>query len=73
MQIGYLTAERAPLIGGRISRGEEVSAIFQGLAGATAYIRVRFGGGAPTLPMKATDPSPVDLPTRPDPRELLVP
>jgi hypothetical protein len=50
VQVGYLTAERAPWIGGRMNAGEEVEAIFQGLAGAAGYIRVRFGGGAPTLP-----------------------
>ncbi|WP_375382190.1 HIRAN domain-containing protein [uncultured Sphingomonas sp.] len=49
-QIGYLTAERAPWIGGRLRSGEEVAAVFQGVAGGAAYIRVAFGGRAPTLP-----------------------
>ena len=50
IQVGYLTAERAPWIGGKIAAGEEVIAIFQELSGAAAAIRIRFGGGAPTLP-----------------------
>lgn len=50
IQLGYLNAERAPYVGGRIARGEEVVAIFQAVTGAFAYVRVRFGGGVPTLP-----------------------
>lgn len=57
VQLGYVNAERAPYIGGRISRGEDVLAIFQGIEGESAFIRVRsafirvrFGGEAPTLP-----------------------
>ncbi len=50
VQLGYLSAERAPLVGARIRRGEEVAAIYQGLKGSVAYIRIRFGGGAPVLP-----------------------
>jgi hypothetical protein len=53
VQIGYLSAERAPYIAGRMSRGEDVAAIFQGMDGAAAFIRVRFGGGVPTLPAAA--------------------
>lgn len=53
VQVGYLTAERAPWIGARIRSGEEVVAVFQGLVDNAAYIRVRFGGGAPTLPPSA--------------------
>jgi hypothetical protein len=53
VQVGYLSAERAPLIGARIRRGEVVEAIYQGMKGAVAYIRVRFGGGRPTLPVVA--------------------
>jgi hypothetical protein len=49
-QIGYLSAERAPYIGGRMSRGEDAVAIFQGMGGGSALVRVRFGGGGPTLP-----------------------
>lgn len=50
VQLGYLTAERAPWIGARLRGGEEVAAVFQGLSRDVAYVRVRFGGGAPTLP-----------------------
>ena len=57
VQIGYLSAERAPYVGSRIARGEAVEAIFQGLDGGSAYIRVRFGGGVPTLPLPSDTPS----------------
>ncbi len=50
VQLGYLSAERAPYIGARLHRGEPVTAIFQGMAGAAAYIRVGFGEDRPTLP-----------------------
>ncbi|MBJ6123379.1 HIRAN domain-containing protein [Sphingomonas mollis] len=53
MKLGYVSAERAPYIGSRINRGEQVAAIFQGIHGGGAYIRVRFGGGLPTLPPAA--------------------
>lgn len=74
VQIGYLDAERAPYIGGRMSRGEEVAAIFQGMDGRRAYIRVRFGGAAPTLPPQtartAPDPArPPHPPRRTGPRD----
>ncbi|MGY2735191.1 HIRAN domain-containing protein [Sphingomonas sp. UYP23] len=49
-QLGYLTAERAPWIGGKILAGEEYVAIYQQPGVMAAVIRVRFGGGAPTLP-----------------------
>jgi len=52
-QLGYISAERCGWIGGRLRGGEEASAVFQGAAGAVAYCRVRFGGGAPTLPPSA--------------------
>lgn len=60
IQVGYLTAERAPYIGSRISR-EPYAAVFQGMADSAAYIRLRFGGGAPTLPppAEAKPPAPV--------------
>jgi hypothetical protein len=50
IQIGYLTAERAPWIGAKLEGGEDWQAVFQGLEGRAAYIRIRFGGGAPVLP-----------------------
>jgi hypothetical protein len=57
IQLGYLTAERAPWIGGRLRAGHPVTAVFQELTGRAAFIRVRFGGGDPTLPsaQPATD------------------
>lgn len=50
IQIGYLTAERAPWIGGKIRAGEIVRAVFQEETATAAIIRARFGGDAPTLP-----------------------
>ncbi|HEX8413787.1 MAG TPA: HIRAN domain-containing protein [Sphingomicrobium sp.] len=58
VQLGYVNAERAPYIGGRMSRGEDVVAIFQGIDGRLAFIRVRFGGEAPTLPPQPEKPTP---------------
>lgn len=58
VQLGYLSAERAPLVGARMRRGEEVAAIYQGLKGSVAYIRIRFGGGAPVLPPERKRPEP---------------
>ena len=52
VQMGYLSAERAPLIGRRMQQEEHV-AVFQALVGGMGYVRIRFGGGPPTLP----DPS----------------
>jgi hypothetical protein len=56
VQLGYVSAERAPFVGLRIGRGEDVAAIFQGIDGGSAFIRVRFGGGAPTLPALSSKP-----------------
>jgi len=53
VRIGYLTAERCGWIGARLARGEEAAAVFQELGRTAAVIRVRFGGGAPTLPEPA--------------------
>jgi hypothetical protein len=69
VQIGYLTAERAPWIGGRLRQGVPVVAMFQGMAGAVAYIRLRFGGEAPQRlpPITPTgDPTPVAAPEADD-------
>ncbi|WP_107045463.1 HIRAN domain-containing protein [Sphingomonas sp. STIS6.2] len=62
VQLSYVSAERAPLIGKRMKEGEAI-AVFQAMHGSGAYIRIRFGGGVPTLP----DPVP-DNPKRPPPR-----
>ena len=70
VQLGYVSAERASYIAGRMSRGEEVAAIFQGMDARAAFIRLRFGGGAPTLPIRPIAPtassSSDDLPDRPE-------
>lgn len=51
VQIGYLSSERCLWIGKRIRAGEEHEAMFQRLGTHAATVRVRFGGGAPTLPV----------------------
>ncbi|MBI0476172.1 hypothetical protein D9601_12530 [Sphingomonas sp. MA1305] len=70
VQLGYVSAERASFIAGRMSRGEEVAAIFQGMDGRAAFIRLRFGGGVPTLPIRpvtrTASSSSDDLPDRPE-------
>ena len=48
-QLGYVSTERAPLIGKRMNEGEAI-AVFQAMHGSGAYIRIQFGGGLPTLP-----------------------
>lgn len=58
-QLGYVTAERCGWIGARMQL-EGAAAIYQGLHGPAAYIRVRFGGGPPTLPT----PAPAGAPPR---------
>ncbi len=65
IQLGYLNAERAPYIGGRTSRGEDVVAIFQGINGGSAFIRVRFGGELPTLPPSPNEATAPRLPRPP--------
>lgn len=55
-QIGYLSVERVPWIGAKLGAGEEYEAVYQGLVGGAAWIRVRFGGGAPTLPVQRERP-----------------
>ncbi len=49
IQMGYLSAERAPLIGRRMQQEEHV-AVFQALVDSMGYVRIRFGGGVPTVP-----------------------
>lgn len=56
IQIGYVNAEKAPWIGGMIREGREVTAIFQGVAHNTAWVRVAFDGEAPTLPPQRDAP-----------------
>lgn len=49
VQMGYLSAERAPFIGRRMQQ-EDYAVVFQALAGSMGYVRIRFGGEAPNLP-----------------------
>ena len=57
IQLGYISAERAPLIGRRME-ADETSAVFQAMHQGNAYIRIRFGGGMPTLPPVGEDAGP---------------
>lgn len=57
MQMGYLTAERAPWIGGMIGRGREMIAIFQSSTEHGAAIRLAFDGAVPVLPIMRDRPS----------------
>jgi hypothetical protein len=63
IQMGYASAESAPLIGKRMREGK-VIAVFHAMHVSGVDIRIRFGGGVPTLP----DPVP-DVPKRPPPRQ----
>ncbi|TYC93022.1 HIRAN domain-containing protein [Novosphingobium sp. BW1] len=54
VQLGYLTADRAPWIGAMLSRGRVITAIFQEQARYGAVVRVAFDGEAPELPERAT-------------------
>jgi hypothetical protein len=68
VQLGYVSAERAPLIGKRMKE-DDVAAVFQAIHGDGAYIRIRFGIGLPTLP----EPVPnVPKPVQPRPMRLAV-
>jgi len=60
IQLGYLTAERAPWIGAKIRNGEPIDAIFQEPSATAAWIRIKIGGGAPTLPPARPRPLPPD-------------
>jgi hypothetical protein len=61
-QLGYVSAERAPLIDKRMKK-DDATPVFQAMHGNGAYIRIRFGGGLSTLP----DPVP-DVPKPAPPR-----
>ncbi len=50
VQIGYIRAEQCGWLGGKIRQGIPVEAIFQEPMNGAAAIRVRIGGGEPTLP-----------------------
>jgi hypothetical protein len=50
VQMGYLAAERAYLIGRKVAEGAELRAIFQEATKAGAIIRVTLDGSEPALP-----------------------
>jgi hypothetical protein len=50
IQMGYLSAERAPWIGGMLLKNRVITAVFQATAGYGAVIRVAFDGEKPELP-----------------------
>lgn len=54
IQLGYVAAERAPLIGKHIRQGDEVRAIFQEATRQGAIIRVSLDGSEPILPVRST-------------------
>ena len=63
MYLGYVSAERALLIGKRMKESQTV-AVFQAMHGSGVYIRIRFAGGVPTQPRprcSETLPTPLGL------------
>jgi len=56
IQIGYLTADRAPWIGSMLSNGREIAAVFQQPTEWGAAIRVAFDGPQPELPLAREAP-----------------
>jgi len=50
IQLGYLSAERAPWIGGMLKQGREIAAIFQRQTSFGAWVRIAFDGAVPDLP-----------------------
>ncbi|MDB5687757.1 MAG: hypothetical protein JWR77_2346 [Rhizorhabdus sp.] len=59
VQLGYLNADRAAYIGGKLRLGESYEAIFQAAEPTVTWIRAKLGGGSPTLPGSAsTEPWP---------------
>jgi hypothetical protein len=52
VQIGYLTAERAPWIGSRMAAGAELVGVFQRPTDVGAVIRVNLEGQQPVLPVE---------------------
>ncbi|CAN5773323.1 hypothetical protein BH11PSE6_BH11PSE6_01680 [soil metagenome] len=49
IQLGYLASARAAFVSRQLKE-HDAFAVFQSPGGNVAYIRVRFGGGAPSLP-----------------------
>ncbi len=55
VQIGYITADRCAFLSTKMAIDPHV-ALFQHLEGNAAYLRIRFGGGLPTLPARQPEP-----------------
>ncbi|WP_239017923.1 HIRAN domain-containing protein [Sphingomonas aracearum] len=61
IQLGYIPFERSGWISTLLSAGERYEAFFQDHGRCAAIIRVRFGGGPPTMPApRYTPPQPID-------------
>lgn len=58
IQIGYVAAERAPLVGRHIRQGDDVKAIFQEATRDGAVIRISLDGSEPVLPEKRASETP---------------
>lgn len=67
IQIGYLSAERAPWIGGMIKQGREIGAVFQQQTHFGAWARVAFDGAHPELPPIRQEPQVAPLDDARDP------
>jgi hypothetical protein len=66
-RLGYVPAERAPWLGAKMADGLELQAVFQERQDTIAVIRVRIGGGPPTLPAPRTTRSSDEPDFYPDP------
>ncbi|CAN5278393.1 hypothetical protein BH11PSE5_BH11PSE5_30680 [soil metagenome] len=66
IQIGYLTAERAPWIGNMMAQGRDVRAIFQQATTSGAVIRASLDGSEPILPVPLQTQPPADPDFWPD-------
>jgi hypothetical protein len=62
IQIGYLTAERAPWVGSMMRNGKEMISIFQQATATGAVIRIGIDGEQPILP----EAPPKTVPRAPD-------
>lgn len=60
VQIGYLTAERAPWIGSKLASGVDIRAVFQSKTDYGALIRANLEGADPILPHPESSRPPAD-------------
>lgn len=61
VQLGYLTAERAPWIGAMLREGRELRTIYQGRSPTAGWLRLAFDGEEPILPVaRVVRPVPSD-------------